>query len=268
MLECAPDQRAGQAVRATRRDLNLEEGAGELGFGELDLTRHEMGKKWTTSLSLSASARREFVEVAFAPGGYLYQLEQAYQAHLRGEEGGIEDYHLWPAGRLSAADGLRVKTYLRPHKQKKRSLRTEPTHLTSARLIKLLHQYTDSIGITRVKGRAWYGLRRVMSDLAEDVETDSRALRQITGWKDDSTRRRYQKKKDKVAMKKAAVARGKIRELVMGEESKPNGNGGGPGAGVAIPGVDLSSCTTEQLLALVAAAQARLSNGVGNGGEG
>lgn len=76
MIEVAPDQRAGQAIRATRRDLDIEPGAGGLGHGQLNLMRHGHGKKNATVIDLHEHARKRFYR-SMAKGGHLYHLEQA-----------------------------------------------------------------------------------------------------------------------------------------------------------------------------------------------
>lgn len=90
MAEVAPDQRAGQVVRATRRDLDMSAGAGGLGCGTLNLLRHARDRKNTAHLDLSRQARERLLQ-AMSPGGYLHELETAYQRHLRGEPDGLED---------------------------------------------------------------------------------------------------------------------------------------------------------------------------------
>lgn len=154
--------------------------------------RHGRGKKNATLLDLHKHARGR-IDQALGEGGHLYELEQAWQ---RGE---IEDYHLWPGCRMSES-GVHLKTYLRGSRKHP----GDPGPMSHGGLSELFHRYERAIGIESVKGRAFYGLRRTMSDLAEDVETDTRALREITGWKNDETRRRYQKKKVSVQWGNAA----------------------------------------------------------------
>jgi len=38
-------------------------------------------------------------------------------------------------------------------------------------------------GVPHVKGRGWYGLRRVAADLAEEITTDARVKDCLGGWR-------------------------------------------------------------------------------------
>jgi hypothetical protein len=49
----------------------------------------------------------------------------------------------------------------------------------STTLIAVFHKFEWSIGITPVKGRAFYGLRRILADLGEDHTYDMRVLREV-----------------------------------------------------------------------------------------
>lgn len=72
-----------------------------------------------------------------------------------------------------------------------------------------LEQIAD---VPTIKGRGWYGVRRVASDEAEDVEHDERVLNSITGHRDSTTRRLvYQDRERPEVLKKAAITRAKVR---------------------------------------------------------
>lgn len=163
---------------------------------------------------------------------------------------------MWPAGRLTKAGELRLSTYPSPGKSARGTVRADPTSMDSGSLSDLLHAYTDTIGIARVEGRAWYGLRRIMADMAEEVEKDTSVLREITNWKDEATRRRYLKKRNPKKRMKAAVTRGKIRQLLI--------DGGHAGDGVGRDRssmLDLSELSTADLVAMAEAIRKRLERG-------
>jgi hypothetical protein len=162
-------------------------------------------------------------------------LEAAFQ------KGELEDYHLWPAGRMSR-QGMRLWVYLKGRK------RSGPQHASSTSLIEKFRTYQGQIGVEIIPGRQFYGLRRVMSDLAEDVEKDTRALRELVGWKDEATRRRYQRRRDPKITAKAAAARVRIREL-LNHDDLPAAEDGGP---------DLAGFSEAELQILLERLQKRL----------
>jgi hypothetical protein len=71
-------------------------------------------------------------------------------------------------------------------------------------------------GVAIVRECGWYGARRVGADLAEDVESDGRALYAITGHQSDETRRKvYQEKRRNTVIAKAATAREAARQTAI-----------------------------------------------------
>jgi len=65
--------------------------------------------------------------------------------------------------------------------------------------------------VKEVKGRNWYGLWRLQTDAAEDVEDDARVLNATGGWKHTETRERYQQEGRAEIDEKARDTRAKIR---------------------------------------------------------
>lgn len=251
MIEVCGEQRVGQVIRATRRDLCLDPGTGGFGLGSLDVRRHGRGKKTGTIIDLHPEARTLIDRVLRK--GYLADLEAALQ---RGE---IDDYHLWPLGKLR--EGRKsVASYLRGPliTVEGRKVRGEPTHMHSTTLIAAFHEFERKIGIEPKTGRAFYGLRRVLTDLSEDHTTDTRVLREVTGWQSEETRKRYQRKRNPKVLKKAAetrhgVRRNLRREFTTGERTGPADDPNSP--------IDLSHLSIEELEALMDAAQRRLKDG-------
>jgi hypothetical protein len=206
MMCIAPEQRAGQVIRATRRDLDLAHGAGELGLGLLRLSRHGRGKKEIFDIDLERIGRDE-IDRALACGGYLSALEEAYRA------GEIDDYHLWPAGKLTG--GVKpVDAYLRLRR-----------HMTQTSLIPLFRRYQRLIGVAVVPRRQFYGLRRLSADVAEKFESDPRALRRVHAWKNEEMRLRYLEKESRSVARKVATTRAKM----MGGMARPQADSTGPG---------------------------------------
>lgn len=119
--------------------------------------------------------------------------------------------------------------------------------MDSTWLIPLFRKFQEQIGVVLIPKRQFYGLRRVMADYAAGVETDTRALRHITGWRDDKTRRDYLEEYDPEVAQKAAEARVRIREKITGEEAPVH----------RLP-VDLEGLSEDELHALQERLQERL----------
>ena len=75
-----------------------------------------------------------------------------------------------------------------------------------------MFKHLESIaGVESIPGRAWYGVRRVAADLAEDVTKNERVLNSITGHTDSKTRRLYQAPERLEILRGAAETRDKVR---------------------------------------------------------
>jgi hypothetical protein len=109
----------------------------------------------------------------------------------------MEDYPLFPAGRFKKR---RAKVSVEPK---------PPTRDAALGMFRELEHFAD---VHTIKGRGWYGVRRVASDEAEDVEHDERVLNSITGHRDSTTRRLvYQDRERPEVLKQAAITRAKVR---------------------------------------------------------
>jgi len=188
------EQRLGQVLRCRRSHLELPAidrdvlrlgGAGP----HLGVVRVVgSGKKRASPIALTAD-QRTAVEAALS--GYLSLYEEAWRG------GEIEDYPLFPAGRF---------------KQGKAKLVDQPKVLSRDAARKMFRQLEAVSSVTSVKGRAWYGVRRIATDVAEDVEKDERVLNSLTGHRDSSTRRLvYQDRERPELLARAAATREKIR---------------------------------------------------------
>lgn len=205
MIEVAGEQRSGQVIRAKRSMLSLEP-VGGFGLGILDLTACGRGKKHTTVIDLHPEARALIDRIL--DNGYLSNLEKAYKA------GELDDYYLWPSGQLDCERLMPLDRYLKgPQRRNKRAETIlGPRHMDSSSLIEVFRRYQEAIGVEIKKGRQFYGLRRVLADQAEYVQTDERVLNELTGWKDTQTRRGYQMDKDPRILKAAAETRNDVRK--------------------------------------------------------
>lgn len=196
--ELGAEYRIGQVIRCDRSDLDLSPGAGS-GFGTLEI--HGMGRKPGALVFLSPH-QRFAVDAALRVDqpnrGHLAAYEEAYQ------DGRLQDYPLFPAGRLR--DGaLRPPPPGRP-----------PTRMARRNLLKFFTEYEASVGIKHVSGRAWYGIRRRSSDRMRRVSADERVRDAGGGWTPgSSTRARvYMDGEDPDVLQETATA----RELARGRD--------------------------------------------------
>ncbi len=185
----AGEARLGPVVgRCKRSDMNIAEGAGALGLGQLRV--RGAGTKPGVVIDFDSEQRAHVDQVLGS--GHLSELEALYQ------RGAVSDYWLFPGGRL-------VKGKARTDARVSMNDRT---------LNDLWRDLEDLAGVPHVQGRGLYGMRRIATDIAEDVETDERALRALFGHTPLDTRGRVYQKKERVATaKKATAARRRIREL-------------------------------------------------------
>jgi hypothetical protein len=193
------EQRMGQVLRCWRSHLELTPVSvgmgGTLQPGQLGLVRVPgVGKKTAAPVVLTAEQR---VAVDSAFSGYLADYEAAWRA------GKIEDYPLFPAGRF---------------KKGKAKVVPSPKPLTRDAARKAFHRLETVANVTSIKGRGWYGVRRIATDLAEDVESDERVLNSITGHRDSTTRRLvYQDQERPEVLNRAAITRAKVRRGMVKE---------------------------------------------------
>lgn len=146
----------------------------------------------TASPMVLTQAQRAAVDRALT--GYLKHFEDAWRL------GSIEDYPLFPAGRLVKGRSKLV---------------SDAKPLTRAAALDMFHHLERAAGVAAVKGRGWYGVRRIAADLAEDIEPDERVLNSITGHRDSATRRGvYQQNERPEVLSKAATTRERIRGLI------------------------------------------------------
>lgn len=187
------EQRMGQVLRCQRSQLELpavdHARLRELPAGQLGLARiRGSGKKSAMPVVLTADQR---VAIEAALMGYLADFELAWRS------GQIADYPLFPAGRFKKGKA-RVVAGARP--------------LTRDAALKMFYELEQVAGVSHIPGRGWYGVRRVATDLAENVEKDERVLNSITGHRDSTTRRLvYQDSERSDVLIRAAEVRAEVR---------------------------------------------------------
>jgi hypothetical protein len=211
-IEWAGELRTGQVLVCMRTMLDLPEvdpsrydfmPAGSL--GSIDVPGE--GKKCGELVMFTPEQRRAADR---ALCGYLSKYEAAYQARV------IADYPLFPGARMrrSRKDSApRQPCRLRAH--------VKPMNRTGARIA--FHELERIAGVKVIHGRAWYGLRRVATDMAEKFTQDERVKNAMGGWRESETRRRiYQDHESEEVRAMAADVRRRMRTgkgMVLPEDS-------------------------------------------------
>ena len=249
VLEFFAEARLGQGARTMRTDVVLDRDAGSLGYGRIKGPGR--GRKKGVVIDLTADQR------AFLDGvlreGYLRELEQAYQSRQ------IPDYPLLPQGRLvngvvRVHEGPPRVRARGPQAVRDRSLKP----LTRDALLKMFHELERLAGVDSKRGRGWYGVRRVSTDLAEHVESDNRVFNAITGHASDAMRREYQNRRDPTVLKKTTEARVELRAL-----ARQAGEAAATAAGEASPPTPPPTPTPESLGKVENEAPAELGDSAG-----
>lgn len=191
MMLSGMELRLGQVRRSMRSDLDLSE-KGPFGLGTLRVVG--AGKKKGAEVHLDPEQRAAFdYEMNL---GYLRQCEKAYQA------GRIQDYSLFPQGRFrdGAIPVRKNEKYLKP--------------VAKTSVLGWFKSLEKLAGIQHVPGRAWYGVRRITTDLAPAYTTDSRVLDALGGWSKGSKMREqiYQDEQREDVARAAADTRYRMRQ--------------------------------------------------------
>ena len=203
LLALGAEYRLGQVVRCMRSDLSV---------ASRTLRIAGAGKKRGTAVKLTEQQRDSVVH---ALTSWLAGLERAYT------DSAIEDFPLFPGGRLPMVDGEPV---------------THARHATRApmtaghTLRNWLAETEHRAGIAHVEGRGWYGLRRAAVDAAKAAGISREGLQQHGGWSDTQVPDRiYADQQADYAADEAAAIRAKIRGEIP-QETEQNGaspaNGG------------------------------------------
>jgi hypothetical protein len=205
VIQLGAELRAGQVSRSMRSHLDLGE-VGAFGLGMFEVEGR--GKKHGEIVHLTP-AQREFVDRCLGPEGHLHELEEAYQ------EGRIPDYCLWQKGRMHKG-----RIPLERHV-------ANPGPMDPGSLIDLFKKFEKAAGVTHVEGRDFHGLRRIMTDIAEDYTGDSRELDRLTGHAVSGTRSTiYQDRHKEEFREGAAAVRARMRADITAGRQAPKRRGG------------------------------------------
>lgn len=174
-VEIGAELRLGQVPRSRRSDVFAAAGF-EIG----GVVVHGRGKKRGEAVTFTMAQRHALTRAMTR--GVLADLERAYQA------GEIEDYYLIPGGRLRTVEDTKLG------KVRRAQARHADRPLSRTALRDQWYELERIAKVEHVDGRNWYGLRRLHSDLAEDVEADARVLNRLGGWTHTETRELYQER--------------------------------------------------------------------------
>ena len=239
-IELAAECRTGQVLRCTRTMLTLPdvdsakyETAPPGALGQIEIPG--AGKKHGEIVVFTPEQRRA---VDDALGSYLVNYEAAWLA------GELKDYYLFPGSRMRMLDetGRRWTRRVR--------LDAKPLSRDGARAA---FQELERIArVPYVRGRGWYGLRRIAADMAETETTDDRVKDRLGGWKDSETRKQiYQDREtDRLRVEAASVR----RRMRLGADLPRSGDSPAAPKSPAVIDLDavLVSLTKEQRAVLAA----------------
>jgi hypothetical protein len=189
-VEIGAELRLGQVLRCRRSDVQP--------FGGFAIGRvvvHGRGRKGGADTVLTMQTRHALTRAMTS--GYLADLEAAYQA-------GGDDYYLIPGGKLRT-----VHTRRGPRKRVPVERGGAPWGRTALR--RAWWHLEELAKVEHREWRKWYGLRRIGTDLGEDIESDERVLNVMGGWTDSATRRKYQEKGRTDVAERARRVRERIR---------------------------------------------------------
>jgi hypothetical protein len=193
MLVGGDSLRSGQVRRAMRSDLDLSP-CGEFGLGRLRVKGKGRKKGSTVDLDLVVRAQIDHEMI----DGYLRDCEAAYR------DGRITDYALMPQGRFvrGAVPVRNDAKYNRP--------------ISRRTLLDYFHFLEEIAEVEHVESRAWYGLRRLWTDLGPEHVQTPRAREVLGGWARGSKvpEQVYASRDDEQAIRDASRARSTIREAL------------------------------------------------------
>lgn len=190
-FELGGEQRIGQVIRSTRQrlvmpgvDRRATNRTPPLGVLEPPPAR----KKSTHPIAFTESQRSRMLDVL--EHGYLREYEAAYRA------GRLDDYPLFPAERMMR--GLA-------------KWRAAPKPLSRDAALKMFHRLEAVAGVDPIEGRGWYGVRRIASDLVEDMTSDERVQNAVMANTKDVRRGHYQQKHRPAILARASQTRERMR---------------------------------------------------------
>jgi hypothetical protein len=232
-------------LHCSRRMLTLTD------IGTADYEQHPTGS--LGEIAIPGAGKKHGEIVVFTPeqrravddalAGYLAHYEAAYQA------GEIADYSLFPGSRMRMLDE-RGQRWTRRVRNGVKPLSRDGARIAFQDLEKIAE-------VPHVRGRGWYGLRRIATDIAETATTDDRVKDRLGGWQDSETRKQiYQDRETAELRTKAAEVRRQIRlgRGLPSGEAAPAAPAGVPPTHPAALDLDalVAALTLEQRAALAA----------------
>ena len=201
VVEIGAELRPGQVLRAMRSHLDLTPGLGGYGHGRFHGEKLGRGHKEGETVDLHPELRA-YIDGVLAHG-YLAELEAA---RVRGE---IHDFPLFPGGKLVNGRIPLARVMKYPKR-----------HLHKSNAIALWRAFEKLAGVQHVQDRSFYGLRRGLTDTANDYTTDDRALDRLTGHQDSDTRKEiYQDREREKDIANAAQIRRRMRLALAGAQA-------------------------------------------------
>ena len=185
------EQRIGQVISSTRNDLTLpgvDRRADHRTPAHGVLKPPSARKRRSQPIALTESQRGWVMNVL--EHGYLREYEAAYRA------GRIPNYPLFPAERM--VRGLA-------------KWRDTPRPLSRDAALKMFYHLEAVAGVEHEPGRGWNGVRRVASDLVEDLENDERVQDSVLANSKGTRRSRYQEKQRPSILAQASDTRVRMR---------------------------------------------------------
>jgi len=206
-MEVGAELRLGQVGRVRRTDI-FATAAFHLG----GLQVHGRGKKRGEKI-IFTTAQRHALTAALL-WGYLAEAERPFQA------GEIDDFYLFPGGRLHAAEDHRGRRVLRVQAE------GAARPISRRALARQWEKLEELAGVEHVPGRLWYGMRRHQADRVEALEgVKARVKNRMGGWTKTSTREGYLEGANMQDAEEAAEARKLVRPKRIRREKAGDGEG-------------------------------------------
>lgn len=196
-FELGGEQRMGQVIRSMRRNLTLpgvDRWANDRTPKHGVLLPPRARKKETKPIALTVAQRAWVKDVL--EHGYLCEYEAAFRA------GRMTDYPLFVAERMPRG----IATW-----------RADPKPLSRDAALKMFRRLEAIAGVEHLPGRGWYGVRRLASDVVEDVESDERVQDLVLANTKGTRRGRYQHGRRPKDLTRASEVRAKMRAGVTPE---------------------------------------------------
>ncbi len=193
LFDLGAELRLGQLLACNRTDLTIERRGARC---RITLHIPRRGSKPGTDIELD-DAQVERMQAILA-SGYLFKLEREYLTAARA------NYPLFPGGKLR-------KGVVPP--------RTRLSRWNRRSALDAFHELEKLAGITPVRGRGWYGVRRTMIDVAALHYDDDLLLEKIGGNSRETRNRVYRDRENRELLGRAKEARNAVRAKMTDESA-------------------------------------------------